>query len=225
MSIDKSKCRVKVSKDGPYIVTGRVPLGQISILWDERAEEAAWGELKPIPTKGNYSLCRCGASGNKPFCDKSHVKARFDGTERAGLSNYSTIAKKIEGKTVDLFDAEGLCASARFCRKGGGIWKLVRESDDQVKRALVIMEGKDCPSGRLVVRDRKTDEVLEPALEPSIVAIEDPSIGVSGPLWVRGGIIVESADGKAYEARNRVTLCRCGKSGNKPFCDSSHWPE
>jgi CDGSH-type Zn-finger protein len=39
---------------------------------------------------------------------------------------------------------------------------------------------------------------------------------------VRGGIEVHSADGRVYELRNRVALCRCGASGNKPFCDGSH---
>jgi CDGSH-type Zn-finger protein len=58
--------------------------------------------------------------------------------------------------------------------------------------------------------------------EPSIGVVEDPQIGVSGPLWVRGGIQVEAADGTPYEVRNRVTLCRCGASQNKPFCDGSH---
>jgi CDGSH-type Zn-finger protein len=48
---------------------------------------------------------------------------------------------------------------------------------------------------------------------------------VSGPIWVRGGISVYSGQGMLYEVRNRVTLCRCGKSTNKPFCDSSHYPE
>jgi hypothetical protein len=43
-----------------------------------------------------------------------------------------------------------------------------------------------------------------------------------GLLWVRGGIPVVSADGKPYTVRNRLTLCRCGKSRNKPFCDGSH---
>ena len=57
---------------------------------------------------------------------------------------------------------------------------------------------------------------VEPAFEPSIGVIRD------GPLWVRGGISVESADGFTYEIRNRVTLCRCGHSSNKPFCDGSH---
>jgi CDGSH-type Zn-finger protein len=45
----------------------------------------------------------------------------------------------------------------------------------------------------------------------------------NGPLWVRGGVSVEAADGFEYEVRNRVTLCRCGQSNNKPFCDGSHW--
>ncbi|MCJ7713336.1 CDGSH iron-sulfur domain-containing protein, partial [Candidatus Bathyarchaeota archaeon] len=45
---------------------------------------------------------------------------------------------------------------------------------------------------------------------------------VSGPIWVKGGVIVESSDGTSYEVRNRQTLCRCGKSENKPFCDGTH---
>ena len=42
------------------------------------------------------------------------------------------------------------------------------------------------------------------------------------PLWVRGGVQIVSADGGVYEVRSRVTLCRCGASSNKPFCDGSH---
>ena len=33
---------------------------------------------------------------------------------------------------------------------------------------------------------------------------------------------VVAKDGHRYEVRNRVTLCRCGASKNKPFCDGSH---
>ncbi|MEO5901562.1 MAG: CDGSH iron-sulfur domain-containing protein [Ilumatobacteraceae bacterium] len=47
---------------------------------------------------------------------------------------------------------------------------------------------------------------------------------MAGPIWVRGGIPISSSDGRAYEVRNRVTLCRCGASTNKPFCDASHAP-
>jgi len=33
---------------------------------------------------------------------------------------------------------------------------------------------------------------------------------------------VEASDGTTYEVRDRVTLCRCGHSSNKPFCDGTH---
>ena len=77
-------------------------------------------------------------------------------------------------------------------------------------------------AGRLVVWDKETQKVFEPPFEPSISIIEDPGIRVSGPIWVKGGIRIESADGKSYTVRNRVTLCRCGQSSNKPFCDGTH---
>jgi CDGSH-type Zn-finger protein len=63
---------------------------------------------------------------------------------------------------------------------------------------------------------------LEPHFEPSIGLVQDTAKCVSGPLWLRGGVRVVSSDGSSYESRNRVALCRCGASGNKPFCDGSH---
>ena len=68
----------------------------------------------------------------------------------------------------------------------------------------------------------KNGKDIEPNFKPSIVLVEDPSAHCSGPIWVRGRVPIESADGKEYEIRNRVTLCRCGKSVNKPFCDGTH---
>jgi CDGSH-type Zn-finger protein len=66
-----------------------------------------------------------------------------------------------------------------------------------------------------VLRDRAGND-LEPALDPEVAVIP------GGPLWVRGGIAITSADGTQWEVRNRVALCRCGASKNKPFCDRSH---
>jgi hypothetical protein len=65
-------------------------------------------------------------------------------------------------------------------------------------------------------------EAIEPRLPISIGLVDDPSEECSGPLWLRGGIPVVSADGTPYEVRNRQTLCRCGGSANKPFCDGTH---
>jgi hypothetical protein len=41
-------------------------------------------------------------------------------------------------------------------------------------------------------------------------------------LWVTGGVPVRRSDGQPFETRNRVTLCRCGQSANKPLCDGTH---
>jgi hypothetical protein len=105
------------------------------------------------------------------------------------------------------------------------VWNVINRTDIPEAKKNVIENCSDCPSGRLVVYDKKMGVAIEPALERSIGAIEDPSKHTSGPFWVRGGVPVYSADGKVYEVRNRMTLCRCGKSSNKPFCDSSHYPE
>jgi hypothetical protein len=135
------------------------------------------------------------------------------------------MAKEIDGPELKLKDAEILCASARFCHRGGDIWETIHRTNKPDAKKNVIENASDCPSGRLVVIDKKTGQTIEPTLEKSIGAVHDPSKEVDGPFWVRGGIPVYSADGKLYQIRNRVTLCRCGKSTNKPFCDSSHYPE
>ena len=44
----------------------------------------------------------------------------------------------------------------------------------------------------------------------------------TGPCGCAAASVVQSADGSTYEVRNRMTLCRCGRSANKPFCDGSH---
>jgi CDGSH-type Zn-finger protein len=213
--------RVTVTKNGPYRVSGAVPLSIQAIVPNGDGESIEWRQGQTIDTPDDYALCRCGQSATKPFCDESHLRLGFDGTETASREPYLAQAEEEEGPSLSLTDAESLCAFARFCDVGGSIWQLVEESD-QGSTALAVREGVRCPSGRLVVRDRRTQKSFEPDLGPSIGLVQDPAEGVSGPLWVRGGILVVSADGFEYERRNRVTLCRCGASQNKPFCDGSH---
>lgn len=214
--------RVTVTENGPYLVTGNVPLVRLEIVVDEAGESVAWREVERIETRATYALCRCGHSANKPFCDASHLTAGFDGTETADRDAYFDVAANIDGPGVRLHDARKLCAEARFCDHAGGLWNLVRRCDDRETRELAEREAMLCPSGRYVICDAETKEPKEPAFEPSIAIVEDPAMGVSGPIWVRGGIPVVSADGTPYEVRNRVTLCRCGRSANKPFCDGTH---
>ena len=192
-----------------------------TIVTDAEENSLDWGEGRSLDTPAVYALCRCGHSAGKPFCDWSHARVGFDGTETASRQPYQMQAGEEDGPAVVLSDATSLCAYARFCDVAGSIWRLVRRSDAE-SVSMAISQGARCPSGRLVVWDRETQEPYEPDLEPSIGLVEDPTVGGSGPLWVRGGIPVVAADGAEYEPRNRMTLCRCGASRNKPFCDGTH---
>jgi CDGSH-type Zn-finger protein len=213
---------IHITKDGPYLVSGNLPLAQVTIGANAEGESVRWEWGKKYQDQARYALCRCGGSANKPYCDGTHAKIGFDGTETASRKTYREQAKVIAGPTMSLTDVESLCAFARFCDPNGKVWNLVKETDDPRSRRNYVRQTCDCPSGRLVAWDNATGEPIEPHYEPSIALIEDPAEDCSGPLWVRGGVGVIGTDGFHYEVRNRVTLCRCGASQNKPFCDGSH---
>jgi CDGSH-type Zn-finger protein len=214
--------KIVVSKNGPYLVSGEVPIAIQVIMPNKEGYSWDWIQRQSFDAKPQYRLCRCGHSKNKPFCDDSHLRIKFDGTETAARTTYREQAEVFDGPAATLSDAENLCAFARFCDAGGRIWGLIEKTDQADARELAIHEAMHCPSGRLLIHDKETRRDMEPELPPSIGVVEDPVLHCSGPLWVRGGIVIESHNGKPYEKRNRVTLCRCGASGNKPFCDGSH---
>jgi CDGSH-type Zn-finger protein len=219
---DKPRPRVKVLKDGPYLVTGAVPLLKTTIGIDDAGDSVEWIEGEQIPAGEQCTLCRCGRSARKPFCDGSHTEVAFDGTEVAERGDYMDRATVLDGPGVRVTDVVELCAEARYCAAKGGLWNMVSDTDDADVAERVISQSTLCPSGRYIAWDAPTGVAYELDLQPSIGLVEDPKVGVSGGLWVRGGIPVESSDGFAYEVRNRQTLCRCGGSANKPFCDGNH---
>jgi CDGSH-type Zn-finger protein len=217
----QAKVKIEVTKDGPYLVSGGPPLSEQWIVTNDEGDSLDYREGKKYAAQADYALCRCGQSGNKPFCDGTHAKVRFDGTETASHKPYLKQAGTIEGPTMLLTDQENLCAFARFCDPKGKIWNLVTQDSPEAQE-IAKHEAGHCPAGRLVVWAKATGNPIEPKFEPSLGLIEDTEKKVSGPIWVRGGIPVVAADGKTYEIRNRLTLCRCGSSANKPFCDGSH---
>ena len=221
---DDSTITITVTENGPYAVDGPLPIRRETIRTDVDGASVAWEEGDQLPLKKKFALCRCGHSANKPFCDGSHERVHFDGTETASREPYLEQAEVRDGPAVILTDLEALCSFARFCDVGGQIWNLVEQGDEESVR-LAEREARDCPSGRLIIWDRgnrEPTEQLPPGTDPSIGLVEDPAEGVAGPLWVRGGIRLLSADGTPYEVRTKMTLCRCGASENKPFCDGSH---
>lgn len=214
--------KIKVSKNGPYLVYGDIPLSKQIIIADSVGFSWKWQEGKKFPSMEKYDLCRCGNSKNMPYCDNSHLKIKFNGKETASHAPYLEGAEKIEGPALTLNDNKALCASAKFCDRGKGTWELTRKSDNLNDKKEAIKQACNCPSGRLVMIDKETGKEIEPKFKKSIGIVEHPEEHVSGPIWVRGKIPIESASGKEYEIRNRCTLCRCGKSKNKPFCDGTH---
>jgi CDGSH-type Zn-finger protein len=205
--------RVRISEDGPYQVTGAPPLVRTAQVETEFGEPIGWEEPTPIDAPAEFDLCRCGRSTRKPFCDSSHETNGFDGTEVADRRPRADRARVFHGDGVAMTDDRSLCSTAGYCKnRFTDVWEMIHQTTDPDIRSRLERMVDLCPSGRLD-RSRTDDDRFA---EPSIGVIRD------GPIWVRGGIPVEGADGSTYEIRDRVTLCRCGHSGNKPFCDGTH---
>jgi CDGSH-type Zn-finger protein len=199
----KAGPNITPSPDGPYLV---------------KDLENFSNKNGPIETKKTIALCRCGGSANKPFCDGMHSKigfssAKLDGRVEDKRENY-------EGEEITIHDNRGICAHAGRCTDGlAQVFRLKQEpwidpnASDSEEISGVI--GK-CPSGALSYsvngvehRDRKG--------EPSIfVAPNGPYLVIGGPELIE----TSRADGASTE---HFTLCRCGGSKNKPFCDGTHW--
>src|SRR5579871_1651556 len=101
-SAAQSGMKIQVTKNGPYVVSGGVPLGEQHIVTNPQGESLDYKEGKKFPADAQYALCRCGHSQQKPFCDGSHAKVQFDGTETADNKPYIQKTETIDGPTVSL---------------------------------------------------------------------------------------------------------------------------
>jgi len=124
----------RLTENGPLILHGRIRYA---------AREGA-----PPAEFTQVALCRCGASGNKPFCDGSHARVGF--------------------------------ADAGRCARP-----------------------PEPPAGAA-----DGDLALQPI--------------PNGPLRVDGRFELATTDGQRFVCGDKTWLCRCGASGNKPFCDGTH---
>jgi CDGSH-type Zn-finger protein len=223
--------RIVVGRDGPYRVTGPVRVLRTAIVETEYGEPVDWDEGPDFKTPSSgLELCRCGRSSRKPFCDATHEREPFDGTEVADRAPSAERRLAYEGDGVVMTDDRDFCTHAGFCGdRFTTVWVMIHQTEDPAIRERLKEMVRKCPSGRLAYSVPESSGAEGSGSERDDVADEEPayvppSIGIepNGPIWVRGGIPVESEDGTSYEVRNRVTLCRCGQSRNKPFCDGSH---
>ena len=215
--------KIKINKNGPYSVDGDIPVREVASVGSSDGAVLSYKMgIEHGQTDTEKFLCRCGHSKNKPFCDGSHVKTGFDGTETDSRLAYDDEAEYVRGPVFDAMDNQKLCAGIRFCDLGDGFWSAFENADVPTLRKYTEDVGCQCSSGRFTLVDKKTGKKLEPKLEKEIYLVKDEPAEHLGPVYVKGEIQIIGADGFEYEKRNRVTLCRCGESQNKPFCDGRH---
>lgn len=200
--------QVVVVPHGPYLVRGPVDVHDVE------------GGCRV--SDGICVLCRCGGSRTKPFCDGTHARIGFDGTETA---DHRPIAERRRTYPtpdgVRIYDDRTRCAHFGQCTgrlpSAFGVDEEAFVDPTAAPSAELVEVTRGCPSGALAHAPAETETPVEVHVAPAVRPIID------GPYRLQGGIEVVGADKQPYEVRERQTLCRCGNSRNKPFCDGSHW--
>ena len=196
--------KIDPQPDGPLQVSGAIG------LYNSRAER--------IATDAKFWLCRCGGSASKPFCDGTHKKIGFSSARQ--LDPAKAVTQNYVGKAVTIHDNRAICAHAGFCTdQSPNVFRMQQEpwidaNADADVLAHTIATIKQCPSGALAYS--VGGQLFEhTGREPAI------HIGKDGPYAIQGGVQL-AGDAKSV-SQEHYTLCRCGQSKNKPFCDGSHW--
>jgi CDGSH-type Zn-finger protein len=217
---------IEIAQNGPYRVHGGIPLVKKSQVVSELGEPMTWKKDGEIATNEHYSLCRCGHSCNKPFCDGMHRAINFNGTETAAMN--LTAERQVihtEGTDIVVKRDNSLCMESGFCANAHTtVEAMLPYTDDTQVRAQVMAMIERCPAGALVYALRAGLPDIEPDLPQQIALVTEYTADgpIRGPLWVTGNIEIVRSDGQPFERRNRVTLCNCGLSRNKPLCDGTH---
>lgn len=171
-------------------------------------------EAKPV-----MALCRCGGSSTKPFCDGTHNENGFD--SHSGEPSGRDRVIVYEGKDATVHYNPRICSHAAECGRlashvfNPGQKPWVQPDNGSVADIEAVV--RSCPSGALrMTRDGAPVHLYADRAE---ITIEK-----NGPYWVLGvgapvGPLAEAMDTRKY------VLCRCGKSGNKPYCDGTHHDE
>ena len=199
-----NKPTIEISNDGPYLVK------DLKTLTNSKGET--------LSTQATTALCRCGESSNKPFCDGTHSKIGFSGKK---VSN-GALNRRIDyvGEQITIHDNREICAHAGFCTdKLSSVFRMKHEpwiDPDGATTESIIDTIKKCPSGALSY-SIKGVEYRDQERVPAITVIKD------GPYFVTGGFKLQDEPLAEGASEEHCTLCRCGGSKNKPFCDGSHW--
>jgi CDGSH-type Zn-finger protein len=107
MSDSRGK-KIIISKDGPYLVSGDIPLTVQIISTNREGQSWEWKKGRSFQVKSDYRLCRCGYSKDMPFCDDSHQHAMKSGigqtyvvAEPPAISRFATGAMPVSSFMTD----------------------------------------------------------------------------------------------------------------------------
>ena len=171
--------------------------------------------------KPKVALCRCGASANKPFCDGTHTKVGFaSAPDRSRLRNAPVdYTGQVNGVEVTVSYTPVLCTHAAQCQaRAVAVFNpkqkpWIQPENGTLDAIIDVMAA--CPSGalRVSVGDQPAQHMTTGDVG---IAVEK-----NGPYHVTN-VALEAEFNGAGASRAKYSLCRCGLSKNKPFCDGSH---
>ena len=197
--------------NGPlYLINDR----EIKVI--ENLENSKSEKLSNIQ---GIALCRCGASRNKPFCDGTHGIIRFPSKNADNNNKIGSKRKSYAGTKITIHDNRRICSHAAECVNNlSSVFNLNKRpwiNPDGAITKEIIETIKECPSG---------------AISYSIDGIEYRDydgkqlvkVSKDGPYYITGGIELIGAEFPDDASKEHYTLCRCGTSNNKPFCDGNH---
>jgi CDGSH-type Zn-finger protein/uncharacterized Fe-S cluster protein YjdI len=128
--------------------------------------------------------------------------------------------RKYTGEHMDVTYDAGRCIHVAECLK------RLHAVFDTTRRPWVLPDAGaaddvaatvlTCPSGALHY-ERKDDAAAEPIPKHNTIRLVK-----NGPLYLRGDFTIVNGTGELVVHDTRASLCRCGGSANKPFCDNTH---
>ena len=219
----REKPKIVPLPNGPYYFINEMEPKVVENLQNSKGEALS-------VTRG-VSLCRCGASNNKPFCDGTHSKIGFSSENKeeekdTNDSHHNIVKDKRKnyvGKSITIHDNRKICSHSAECVNNlPSVFKLNARPwinpDAAETKEEIVNTIKKCPSGALSYSVDDMEYRDQNDRMPMITVSKD------GPYHINGGIDligdkIQWAEGASKE---HYVLCRCGASNNKPFCDGMH---
>lgn len=213
----KEKPKILTLPNGPYYLINEMEPKVVENLRNSNGES--------LSTIRGIALCRCGASKNKPFCDGTHGIIRFSNNDTEVTETGHIVKDKRKtyaGKKIIIHDNRKICSHAAECvNNSPSVFKFdARPWIDPEAATLEesINTIRKCPSGALSYSIDGVEYKDQNERKPMV------TVSKEGPYIITGGVELigdnlQFGDGASKE---HYTLCRCGASRNKPFCDGMH---